>query len=296
MAGSVQAQPRAAVAQLPTWNQRSSPAAHFRMQVQQDIKPEDIYDEFMGLDESGASVKLELDEKEKLYLECLDSYYNEGGKALLPDNKYEQLKVDLEFSSSRIMTYSKDEIRYLLANKRYKMGQPVLSDSEYDALRLSLKKAGSAVALHDAPTCNLDGVCKMDMRVDKGKTRLLYLPGWAGGLLVFSEITFWTLHLDPLLTLLLGVVPVYFFANFFTTKIFAQEPLVATSPCPKCDALLTVYFGDLLSVQTDGIIPTASGPPQPQIQVTCATCKEDMIADRDNMIISSLPNPKAKAA
>ena len=110
------------------------------MQVQQDIKPEDIYDEFMGLDESGASVKLELDEKEKLYLECLDSYYNEGGKALLPDNKYEQLKVDLEFSSSRIMTYSKDEIRYLLANKRYKMGQPVLSDSEYDALRLSLKK------------------------------------------------------------------------------------------------------------------------------------------------------------
>ena len=45
------------------------------------------------------------------------------------------------------------------------------------------------MALHDAPTCNLDGVCKMDMRVDKGKTRLLYLPGWAGGLLVFSEIT-----------------------------------------------------------------------------------------------------------
>ena len=55
MAGSVHAQPRAAVAQLPTWNQRSSPAAHFRMQVQQDIKPEDIYDAFMGLDESGAT-------------------------------------------------------------------------------------------------------------------------------------------------------------------------------------------------------------------------------------------------
>ena len=127
------------------------------------------------------------------------------------------------------------------------------------------------MALHDAPTCNLDGVCKMDMRVDKGKTRLLYLPGWAGGLLVFSEITFWTLHLDPILTLLLGAVPVYFFANFFTTKIFAQEPLVATSPCPKCDALLTVYFGDLLSVQTDGIIPSAAGPPQPQITVNCGS-------------------------
>ena len=93
VAGSVQTQPRAAVAQLPTWNERSSPAAHFRMQVEEDIKAEDIYDDFMGLDESGASVPLGLDEKEKLYLECLDSFYNEGGKAVLPDNKYEQLKV-----------------------------------------------------------------------------------------------------------------------------------------------------------------------------------------------------------
>merc|ERR1712194_450311 len=92
----------------------------------------------------------------------------------------------------------------------------------------------------------MGGVCKMDMQVDKGKTRLLYLPGWAGGLLVFSEISFWTLHIDPLLSTLLGVVPVYFFAQFFTQKIFAQQPLVVTSPCPKCSALITVYFDDTL--------------------------------------------------
>ena len=292
-ASSAPKQPRAAVAQLPTWNARSSPAAHFRMQVEEDIKAEDIYDDFMGLDESGASVPLGLDEKEKLYLECLDSFYNEGGKAVLPDNKYEQLKVDLEFSESRIMTYSKNEIRYLLANKRFRMGKPVLSDGEYDALRLQLKKDGSPVALHDTPTCDaVSGVCKMDMQVDKGKTRLLYLPGWAGGLLVFSEISFWTLHIDPLLSTLLGVVPVYFFAQFFTQKIFAQQPLVVTSPCPKCSALITVYFGDLLSVQTDAWIPKAAGPPQPQIEAICGSCKETLIADRDQMILSSLPMKK----
>jgi len=290
MTGSVQAQPRAAVAQLPTWNERCSPAAHFRMQVEEDIKAEDIYNDFMGLDESGASVPLGLDEKEKLYLECLDSFYNEGGKAVLPDNKYEQLKVDLEFSESRIMTYSRDEIRYLLANKRYKMGKPVLTDDEYNALRLQLKKLGSAVAMHDTPTCDVvSGVCKMDMQVDKGKTRLLYLPGWAGGLLVFTEISFWTLHLDPLLSSILGVVPVYFFANFFTTKIFAQQPLVVTSPCPKCSALITVYFGDLLSAQTDAWIPKAGGPPQPQIEAICGSCKETLIADREKMVVSTLP-------
>ena len=176
MAGSVQTLPRAAVAQLPTWNERSSPAAHFRMQeVEEDIKAEDIYDDFMGLDDSGASVPLGLDEKEKLYLECIDSFYNEGGKEVLTANKYEQLKVALEFSESRIMTYSKDEIRYLLANKRFRMGKPVLTNDEYNALRLQLKKLGSPVALHDTPTCDaVSGVCKMDMCVDKGKTRLLY--------------------------------------------------------------------------------------------------------------------------
>jgi hypothetical protein len=295
MAGSVQTQPRAAVAQLPTWNVRSLPAPRLRMQVEEDIKKEDIYDDFMGLDETGASVPLALDEKEKLYLECLDSFYNEGGKAILPDNKYEQLKVDLEFSESRIMTYSKNEIRYLLANKRFKMGKPVLTDSEYDALRLQLKKEGSSVAMHDAPRCDMDtGVCKMDLRVDKGKTRLLYLPGWAGGLIFFSEVSYWTLHLDPLLSILLGVIPVYFFANWFTTNIFAQKPLVVTSPCPSCSQLMTVYFGDLLNVQTDGIIPKASGPPQSQIEAICGSCKETLIADRDTMIIATLPK-KVKA-
>ena len=191
----------------------------------------------------------------------------------------------------------------------------MLSDEEYNALRLSLKKDGSSVAMHDAPRCDAEsGVCKMDMRVDKGKTRLLYLPGWArtrvqsradsppprpprpplplrrpgwtpppgpgsilsptlargraprsvgaracaaprgrpnpcakscaepcagrppraglrstatawagthghslvpghsrlqaGGLLVFSEVSFWTLHIDPLLSIILGVIPV----------------------------------------------------------------------------------------
>jgi len=292
MAGSAPTQPpqpRAAVAQV---NARSSPAAHLRMQVKEDVKAEDIYDDFMGLDASGASVKLGLDEQEKLYLECLDTFYNGGDTSLisLDDNKYEQLKVALEFSESRIMTYSKDEIRYLLANKRFKMGKPVMTDSEYNALRLELKKLGSPVALHDAPTCDADtGVCKMDMRKDLGKTRLLYLPGWGGGLILFSEISFWTLHIDPILSTILGVVPVYFFANWFTTKIFAQQPLVVTSPCPKCSALITVYFGDLLSVQEDAWIPKAAGPPMPQIEAICGSCKETLIADRDNMIMSSKP-------
>ena len=258
--------------------------------VQVDESSSDIYDDFMGLNEAGESVPLELEEKEKLYLECLDSFYNEGGKEVLSNQKYEQLKLDLEFSESKIMSYSKDEIRYLLANKRFKMGQPVLDDKQYDDLRLKLKKAGSAVALHDSPTCSVEtGVCKMDLMVDKGKTRLLYLPGVAGGLIVFCEASFWFLHLDPILSIVLGIVPVFFFGKFFTENIFAQSPLVVTAPCPECSSLLTVYFGDLFRVQTDGVLKGNPQVPESKLSLTCSTCKKELIADRDSMVIASLP-------
>jgi len=261
-----------------------------RLQMVVDEQSSSIYDEFMGLDESGASVSVGFEEKEKIYLECLDAYYNEGGKQLLDDDKYEQLKLDLEFSESKIMLYSKNEIKYLLANKRYKMGQPIMDDATYDALRKQLKLEGSTVALHDSPTCSVDtGVCKMDLRVDKGKTRLLYLPGVAGGMLLFVEASFWILHLDPLLSSILGAVPVYFFGKFFTENIFAQKPLVVTAPCPSCSSLVTVYFGDLFSVQTDGILKGNPEPPQDQIDLVCPTCKDALIADRDGMVISTLP-------
>ena len=128
LGGSVHTQLRAAAVQLPASAAHSS-VAQLRM-AQVDEESSSIYDDFMGLDDTGASVPLALEEKEKLYLECLDAYYNEDKKEILTQDKYEQLKLDLEFSEGRIMTYTKNEIRYLLANKRYKMGKPVLTDEE----------------------------------------------------------------------------------------------------------------------------------------------------------------------
>ena len=89
--------------------------------------------------------------------------------------------------------------------------------------------------------------------------------------------------------IVLGIVPVYFFGKFFTENIFAQKPLVVTAPCPECSSLLTVYFGDLFSVQTDGILKGNPQPPESELSLVCSTCKQEMIANRDNMVISSLP-------
>merc|ERR1712070_1103796 len=113
--------------------------------------------------------------------------------------------------------------------------------------------------------------------------------------MIECELSFWTLHLDPIFSLLLAAVPSYFFGKYFTENIFAQKPLVTTAPCPECGSLMTVYFGDLLSVQTDGIIG-APTPPQDEVMCKCGNCKSDLKADRTRMIIETLPNPAKVAA
>lgn len=227
----------------------------------------------------------------------------------------------------------------MIANKRYRMGKPILSDGEYDTLRKKLKGEGSVVALHDEATCKLDtGICKVrptrigggtprerpihsplttprlspqvDLRVDNAKMRLLYFPGVAGGLILGCELSFWTLHIDPLLSIVLSAVPAYFFGKWFTENIFAQKPLVTQArraprsteasqpaqphprplatqaPCPKCNALTTVYFGDFFSVKIDGVI-APKGPPEDVLEVKCATCSEKLTADRGAMILQT---------
>jgi len=253
-----------------------------------DDSSQAFYNEYVQTDPvTGERTAISLDEKEKLYLECLDAYYNEGGKQLLGDEEYEQLKLDLDFEGRKIATFSKDEIRFVLANKRFKMGQPTLSDSEYDELRLKLKKTGSTVVIHEGAACNVEtGICKSDLSIDAGKTRLLYLPGTAGGLILTCEVIFWTLHLDPILSIIIGAIPAYFFGVWFTENVFAQKPLVTQGPCPNCQTLQTIYFGDLFSVGTDGL----AGPPTPpkdQLACKCPNCKSDLTADRVNMLITS---------
>jgi len=279
----------AAVAPLAAACARSTTAP--RMQAT------DFYDEYVETDPvTGEQKTLTLDEKEKLYLECVDAFYNEDGKQLLGNDEYEQLKLDLDFDGSKVATYSKDEIRFLLANKRFRMGKAVLTDSEYDSLRDKLTKAGSLVVLHEGASCNLDtGLCKTDLRVDEAKTRLLYLPGTAGGLLLVMEAIFWLYGLDPIFSVILGAVPAYFFGIYFTENIFAQRPLVVQASCPEpeCESIFPVFFGDLFAVREDGI----AGPPDPRGGLTklvckCPVCKIDLEADREKMILVTMESKK----
>lgn len=165
-------------------------AAAIRMQLDLDDASKAFYEEYVETDPvTGEQKSLSLDEKEKLYLECLDAFYNENGKALLSDEEYDKLKLDLDFDGSKVAVFSADEIKFVLANKRFKMGKAIMNDAEYDTLRKKLKDAGSLVVIHDAAKCSVDdGICKTDLVVDAGKTRLLYFPGTAGGLILSCEL------------------------------------------------------------------------------------------------------------
>ena len=161
----------------------------------------------------------------------------------------------------------------------------MFSDEEYDKLREKLKKAGSLVVLHEGASCNIDsGLCKSDLSVDKGKTRLLYLPGWVGSSLLISEVLYWTLQTDPFLGALLGSLPAYFFGNWFTENVFAQKPLVTQASCPECGSLETVYFGDLFGVMGDGSKITGD-----TVDCKCSnkSCKCDMKANRFDMLLTT---------
>jgi len=245
-----------------------------------------IYDEFLSTDAvTGERKRIGLADKEKLYLSCIESFYL-GGEAVLGDEEFDQLKEDLSFEGSEVVAFSQNEIKFLIANKNYQAGNPTLSDADYDKLRKQLRSEGSVVVLHDAPTCRVDtGVCKMDARVDEAKQRLLYFPGTAAGLVLLCELSFWTLHIDPLLSLAIAALPSYFFGVWFTENVFAQKPLVASSACPECNYLLTIYFGDLFNVQSEG----AAGPPQPEVDLICPSCKCQLKASRDTMIVQTLP-------
>jgi len=281
-------------APLPTMHQALAvaPAARAPAVLMQgptiDTDSATFYDEYKRADpETGEQQAISFAEKEKLYLECLDAFYNEGGKQIMPDDEYEALKTDLNFEGSVIATLSKDEIKFVLANKRYSMGKPILSDSEYDALRKRLKDIGSPVVLHEAPSCTIDGICKLDLQVDNAKQRLLYLPGTAGSVILLCELFFWTLHIDPFLSIILASVPSYFIGVWFTENIFAQKPLVTVAPCPECNVLNTVFFGDLFNVATDGIIP--GGVPGDEVNLVCcnSACKAPLLADRKKMVLST---------
>lgn len=243
-------------------------------------------EEYCFLDkDTGESIRLTVEEKERIFLDSLQAYYTSGRK-LLSDGEFDLLKEDLQWSGSAMVTMSQKEVKYLTAMQDYMKGKPSMPDAEFDQLKVELKEDGSKFAVQTEPQCYLDtGVCKVTMQKDNFRSNLLYLP--AG----FVLMTLWLLfgyeliepiiRINPIILGILGSPWVYTGAKGFTESVIFENKLIAYGPCPSCNFQNRIYFGNILGVE--GFKDVAD--------CKCPNCKTNFNVQRASLRASTVPKP-----
>jgi len=251
-----------------------------------DIDEEDCIpdDEYCVVDkESGKPVRLTLEEKERIFMDALQSYYV-SGRQLLNDVEFDKLKEDLSWNGSSVVNMNRKEARYMAAVSDYLKGTPSVSDEEFDQLKEDLKEEKSQFASAKEPKCYIDtGICTVVYQVDKFRNNLLYLPVgviltlfWIGfGFEVIEPIV----RLNPLILTALGAPLIYNGSISITDQFIFTNNKIVYGPCPSCEAETRVYFGDILGIEGFGDLASTK----------CPTCKAVVNVQRKTLRASTLP-------
>jgi hypothetical protein len=191
----------------------------------------------------------------------------------MSNEEFDLLKSELLWAGSQVAVLSKDEQRFLEASLAYNKGTPVLSDSEFDALKLSLKEQGSAVATF-GPRCSLRSQRVFsDASVDYARMTALNLPGallaLAACFLLDDVSGFKISELVELpepygfAAVWFAVLPAIYFVSAKFTGAVLKDSLVLKGPCPNCGAPTVAYFGDILGVEGE----------KSSLDCTCGSCQ-----------------------
>jgi len=241
-------------------------------------------DEYCAVDNAtGKLVRLTVEEKERIFLDSLQSYYFDG-RQLLKDDEFDILKEDLEWNGSPLVQLNRKEAKYLSAMQAYSKGTPIMDDEQFDSLKSELKDEKSKFAVSKEPKCYIDtGICTVTLEKDTFRNNLLYLP--VGALLFIAwlgigfEIIEKIVRINPLLLIILGAYPIYKGTEIITNEYIFTNNKIAYGPCPACEAENRVYFGDILGVKGyDGIA-----------DVKCKKCKAKFKVQKDTLRASTLP-------
>lgn len=241
-------------------------------------------EEFCTIDEdTGKKIRLTVAEKERIFLDSLQSYYA-SGRQLLSDEDFDLLKEDLQWSGSSVVVVNRQETKYLAAMGAYLKGKPIMNDEEFDNLKKELKETGSKFAVDTEPKCYIDtGVCKVTLQEDKFRSNLLYLPGglilsivWLGLGFEFIEPF---IRLNPIILFALGTPLIIEGAKKLTEEYLFTNKLIAYGPCPSCEYETRLYFGNILGVEGFG----------DEGNVKCPQCKDVFTVQRDSLRASTLP-------
>jgi len=232
---------------------------------------------------SGELVRLTLEEKERIFMDALQSYYV-SGRQLLNDQDFDSLKEDLAWNGSKMVNMNRQETKYLAAVQSYLKGTPTLSDEEFDSLKEELKEEKSKFASSKEPKCYIDtGICTVVFEEDKFRNNLLYLPAgfilaglWLG---VGFEVIGAFKYLNPIILTLIGAPLVYNGAVTLTNDYIFPNNKIVFGPCPSCEVENRVYFGDILGVP--GFSDVAG--------FKCKKCKDAINVQRRTLRASTLP-------
>eukprot|EP00536_Pseudo-nitzschia_multiseries_P013899 jgi/Psemu1/261805/estExt_Genewise1Plus.C_6290027 len=241
-------------------------------------------EEFCTIDEdTGSKIRLTVAEKERIFLDAVQSYYATG-RQLLSDDDFDLLKEDLAWNGSDVVAVNRQETKYLAAVEAYLKGKPIMDDTEFDALKQELKDTGSKFAVETEPKCYIDtGVCKVTLQEDKFRTNLLYLPAsftlsvvWLG--LAFELIEPF-IRINPLILFVLGLPLIVNGTKTITEGFIFKNNFIAYGPCPSCEYENRIYFGDILGVEGFG----------DEGSVKCPNCKTVFTVQRKTLRASTLP-------
>jgi len=247
-------------------------------------------EEFCVISEgTGEPIRLTVEEKERMFLDALQSYYI-SGKQVMSDEDFDSLKEDLSWNGSKLVELNQKEARYLAAVQAYLKGSPIMSDAEFDTLKKELKEDGSKFAVSKEPKCYIEsGVCTVTLEEDRFRSNLLYLPAgsvlsllWLG---IGFELIEPIIQINPVFLLLIGSPFVYNGSKFLTENFIFPDNKIAYGPCPLCEAENRVYFGNILGVEGFGDVA----------DVKCTNCKANFSVQKASLRAVSLPDNELSA-
>lgn len=240
--------------------------------------------EFCVIDpDTSKPIRLTLEEKERMFLDALQSYYV-SGRQVMDDAEFDSLKEDLAWNGSETVNLNRKEVMYLEAMQAFFKGKPIMSDEEYDALRTELKEEGSSIAVSKEPKCYIEtGICTATFQKDEFRNNLLYLPAIAVVSLLWLGIGFEIIggRINPLVLGAFGAPVIGTVARSVTDNFIFQNNLVTYGPCPTCEKEQRVYFGNILGVE--------GFDKQANIKCSEKTCKVPIIVQRNSLRASTLP-------
>lgn len=230
---------------------------------------------------SGAPIRLSVEEKERMFLDALQSYYV-SGRQVMDDSEFDALKEDLAWNGSEVVNLNRREITYLEAMQAYIKGEPIMTDVEYDQLRDELRENGSSIAVDTEPKCYIEsGVCTVTFQQDKFRNNLLYLPMLSIIGFLWLGIGYEILggRVNPLLLTAFGAPVIGTVGKAITDTFIFPDNFVAYGPCPTCEAENRIYFGGILGVE--GF--------DKQGKIKCKNCKSEVIVMKRSLRASTLP-------